>query len=213
MKKAESKAFMDFMTAEGMRYQRDITKPEILTWFETFPLVTLEDFKIAWEQHRTGKWGGRFPTTNDLLRLTKTAGIEAVARDWRCSEEINGERCGYPGGINAGKGAQCTAHYRIHGTERYSVEASLQIIEASRGYVPPKTVMEAMERGGEQRSIEGERWRKTHAREIEAIQPKRRPADAIAPTLPAKVDAEPPSFDEIPPPEGAYSAPLEELAP
>lgn len=202
MKKTDVKAFIDFMGAEGVKYGRDITKPEILTWFETFPRVALEDFKAAWEQHRKGQWGGRFPTPNDLLRLTKTAGIESVARDWRCSAEVNGDRCGFPGGINVGYGPQCAAHYRLKGGASYTDEASLQIIAASRDYVAPKTALEAMERGAAQRAAEGERWRKSRPELYAGTKTQRLEADAIAPTVPAKPE-EPdgPPLEDVPLPD------------
>lgn len=194
MRKTDNKAFMEFMQGEGVRYQREITGPEILTWFETFPRVTLEDFKAAWEQHRKGQYGGRFPTPNDLLRLTKTAGVEAAARDWRCFEEVGSDRCGYPGGINVGWGAQCAAHYRLRGTSGWSEAASLQIIQASREYQPPKSAMELMERGAVQRQASGERWRAIFKIRTAA----RLPADAIAPSLPAKPEhgLEAPTLDD-----------------
>jgi hypothetical protein len=187
MKKTDASAFGEFMTREAQRFSRDIVAAEIATWFETFNRTTLEDFKLAWEQHRKDQRRGMyFPTINDLMRMLRVAGDDAVARDWRCSEEINGERCGFPGGINSGHGWQCMGHYRLHGTEAYTTESSLQIIDASREYRPPKTPMELMERGAAQRAASGERWRKANENQTAGITRAPLGGDGLANRLPAK---------------------------
>lgn len=214
MKKPEAPAFGEFMTREAQRYARDIVAAEIATWFETFKRTPLDEFKLAWEQHRKdAKRGVYFPTINDLMRLLRVAGDDAVARDWRCCAEVNSERCGYPGGINAGHGPQCSAHYRLSSSAHYSDEASLQIIEASRAYTQPKNAMEHMERGSAQRAIEGERWRKAHAKEITAVQPRRHEADAIAPSTPAKPSSDEPPEDDAPPQTEYLEPVVESFAP
>ena len=194
MKKSDAPAFGEFMQAEANRFGRAITIPEIETWFEHFKAkrVSLDDFKAAWAEHKTDpKHGVYFPNTVHIERRLRSSGAPSVQRDWRCAEEVGDQRCAYPGGsIVAGKGL-CVAHYKIKGTAEYTDAASLQIIEQSREYVPPRNPMELMERGAAQRAVEGERWRNSHKSAYEGLVVNRRKADdAIAPRIPPKPDAE-----------------------
>ena len=204
MRRGESKTFAEFLLDEATKYRVPITPREIELWFETFERCSLEDFKAAWIQHkRDEKRGPMFPKIPWLQRLLRVTGEENAARDWRCSVEVNGERCGYPGGLNAGQGWQCSAHYRLKGSAAYTDQASLQIIEASRAYVAPKMPMEAMERGAAQREGEGARWRGAGQR----ASTKRLPGDELDSRLPAKPDG--PPLDDVPLPE---FTPIEEAA-
>jgi hypothetical protein len=147
VKKTDAPDFGQFMTTEAQRFSRDIAAAEITTWFETFKRTSLDDFKLAWEQHRKDvKRGMYFPTINDLMRLLKVAGAESAARDWRCFAEAKGLRCNYPGamskGMSGGGPWHCAAHFALFGSE-FTPEAvesqSLQIIERSQSYRAPKT--------------------------------------------------------------------------
>lgn len=167
MRKADLRAFADFMADEAVKYSRDLTKPEIETWFENFPRTKLEDFKAAWIEHKRDPKGGQFfPKIVDLQRILRTTGDGQAERDWRCTVEVGAERCGYPGGIiPQGGRAMCSPHYRLSGSTDYTDAKALQIIEASREYVPPKTAMEMMERGVLIRAATGKRWSDNAARE------------------------------------------------
>lgn len=187
MKKSNAKEFTEFMLDEAMKFGREIQSGEIANWFEHFTLkrVTFDDFKLAWVQHkRDERWGGRFPSMVDLERLLRKTGDEQAVRDWRCIEEIDTQRCGYPGGIKAvgGPGWQCSAHYRLWTGGTFSKEASLQIIETSAGYAPPKNSMELMERGEKQRREYGERMRKA----LGIVAAKRLEGDEVHPKVPAR---------------------------
>jgi hypothetical protein len=178
MKKADLAAFLEFVMDEAVRYGRTISKAEIETYFENFGRTTLEDFKRAWHEHkRDERSGGYFPKIVDLQRRLRTTAQEQAATDWRCAEDVGGQRCNWPGAIKpAGwSGYYCAAHYRIKGTPAYTPDASLQIIESSKGYVPPKNAMELMAQGDRVRALEGERTRK--ALGIQAV--KRKPDDAV----------------------------------
>jgi hypothetical protein len=184
MRKTDLTEFSDFMLDEAGRYGRTLTKPEIETYFENFGRVTIADFKSAWHEHkRDDKDGKFFPKIVDLQRRLRTTGQDQAKRDWRCSEEVGNQHCNYPGGIIAvGQRALCAAHYRLKGSDAYTSDKSLQIIEESQSYVPPKTVMELMERGSALRETSGERWRKVNG--VGAT--KRLAADAT-PALPPQL--------------------------
>lgn len=193
MKRSDLAQFQDFVLDEAVKTGKTITVPEVDLWFETFKRATLEDFKIAWTAHkRDPKQGGYFPTINQIQRLLRMEGEDQVQRDWRCAEEVSGQRCGFPGAIKlqGSSACYCGAHARLKGSESYSESASLQIIEQSRSYMPPKTAMELMERGAEQRAIEGERWRKAHGNPDF----RRKSGDEVRPRLPQKTEA--PEVDE-----------------
>lgn len=185
MKKSDTKDFADFLLQEAKRYVREIHPQEVATWFETFKKTTIDDFKAAWAQHKNHpKHGGFFPNIPMLQAILRTTGSELAARDWRCSEQIGNERCQYAGGIfvAGSREGYCASHFRIKGSADYTEAASMQIIEASKDYQPPKTPMELMERGAAQRAEEGTRWRK--ARGIKDA-PTRQAGDAY----PAKLKA------------------------
>lgn len=180
MRKGDQQAFADFMRAEAERVGRVVTEAEILTWFETFPKLTIDEFKGAWQRHQDdAKRGGAFPTPARILAMLKP---QKQPHDWRCSEQVNGERCGFPGGMNGGYGPQCAAHFTLRGSTGYSEAASLQIITASRDYVPPASPMEVMERGERLRQESARRWREAHGLETAAAEatpePTARAADA-----------------------------------
>lgn len=199
MRKNEAAAFGEFMLDEATKYARGIAPVEIDLWFETFQRCSLDDFKRAWVEHKRDEKNGHFfpkiPWMQRQLKLTSSGRPEM---DWRCCEEVNGQRCNWPGGINSGRGWQCASHWRLSGTVEYTPATSLQIIEASHGYMPPKSPMEMMDRGALQREVEGERWRKLHP-EAYRQPTTRKPEDAIVPTLPKKseplVEAAP--FDDV----------------
>jgi hypothetical protein len=187
------------MLDEATKYGRSITKAEIDLWFETFQRCTLDDFKRAWVEHkRDDKNGHFFPKIPWLQRQLKLTSAERPETDWRCCEEVGGQRCNWPGGINAGRGWQCAAHWRLCGSVEYTPATSLQIIEASANYTPPKTPMELMELGEKLRAIDGERWRASHP---DAYQVPRKPEDALAPPrIPAKpelVELEAPVLEDV----------------
>jgi hypothetical protein len=192
MKKAEAAAFGEFMMKEAERFGRAITVPEIETWFETFKRTTLEDFRLSWEQHRKDvKRGQWFPTINDLMRLLRTVGDELIARDWRCAATVGDQRCGYPGSIvlQGSRDGYCGAHFRMWNSAANTDEARMQIIDASREYVQPKTVMELLERGAAQRKIEGERWVRSNPKAYENVTTRRRAMDsALEPSIPRPSD-------------------------
>lgn len=178
MRKGDRSAFGEFMGQEAERVGRVLTTPEIETWFDTFPRVTLEEFKAAWAVHQEER-GGMFPTPDEILRCAKR-GPQVRASDGRCCEEVGSERCAYPGAINAGYGWQCRTHFRMRASG-YTEPASLQVIQASREYAAPSSETEAVERGAEQRALEARRWIERNAHVYAKL--KAPPPDVVIPKV------------------------------
>lgn len=213
MKKGDKVAFSDFLLDEATKYRVQITKPEIELWFETFGRCTLEDFKLAWVDHkRDEKRGGMFPKIPWLQAKLRVTGEENAKRDWRCEAEVDGARCGYPGamsnGLHGGGPWWCAAHFRLFTgelTQGAVRDASQQIIERSASYRAPTTYDELYRlndarRAGarKQREIEVKRRLADETRAFEEAQAK----------VKAKAADDPP-VDEVPLPDSEL-VPVEE---
>lgn len=214
MNKTDSGPFIAFMQAEALKYGREITSEELKLWFSEFSKLTFDEFKAVFEAWKTGQYGHMFPKVVDLNNLRRKQRAQAANSDPRCSATVGQERCFYPASVSAsvhgGGQGKCIGHFMLRSGPDHDANA-LQIIEASKAYEPPKNALEVMERGEELRRIAGERWRAAHPELYRTVTTTRRGAvdELEYRDLPANPIAPPPGFEDIPPPDGEYSAPLE----